>query len=38
MKLIDDLNPKNYNIQYTNNLKTEFCEKNTGFYKLRFFT
>jgi hypothetical protein len=32
MKLIDDLNPKNFNIQYTNNLKTEFCEKNTGFY------
>jgi len=32
MKLIDNLDPTNFNIQYTNNLKTEFCEKNTGFY------
>jgi hypothetical protein len=32
LKLIDDLNPANYNVQYTNNLKTELCEKNTGFY------
>ena len=32
MMLIDELNPNNFNIQYKNNLKTEFCNNNTGFY------